>query len=182
MHSLDAAHLCSIADLFNTFRIAANPSVTFFVIVNPNSGPGKANTQPDPVYSGCMEQVKASNVIFLGYVDTKNGKRASSAITQDVATYAGWESAYAVAGIFFDDVTATKKLFSDYSGWAATAKSSVPLQLDKSPSSIPANVVSQLVTTDGIASFYYTDLGSSDPYANLPDNFATFVSMVAADS
>ena len=68
--------------------------------------------------------MKASNVIFLGYVDTKNGKRASSAITQDIATYAGWESAYAVAGIFFDDVTATKKLFSDYSGWAATAKSS----------------------------------------------------------
>lgn len=98
--------------------------MTFFVIVNPNTGPGDPNTQPDPVYSGCIEQVKAPNVILVGYVDTQYATRASSEILQDVATYAGWDSAYAVSGIFFDDVSATETLFAYYSGWASTAKES----------------------------------------------------------
>ena len=104
--------------------IPAQPSLTYFVIVNPNSGPGGANSQPDPTLAGCIEKLKAPNVILIGYVDTAYGQRAFSAVTQDVATYAGWDNAYSISGIFFDDVLATSEFFSDYSSWAATARAS----------------------------------------------------------
>ena len=98
--------------------------MTYFVIINPDSGPGSANSQPDPTLAACIERLKAPNAKLIGYVDTAYGQRASSAVTQDIATYAGWSSAYSVSGIFFDDVMATSKFFSDYSSWAATARAS----------------------------------------------------------
>ncbi|KAF7790890.1 hypothetical protein EIP86_001848 [Pleurotus ostreatoroseus] len=102
--------------------ISSNPTVPFFVIVNPASGPGGANTQPNSDYQGCVPKLKASNVKILGYVDTANGNRASSAVIQDIDTYAGWSSAYRPVGIFFDDVTPSSGLLSDYTTWTSSAR------------------------------------------------------------
>ena len=124
--SFSGPHLiCLIKFLLFSFRISAHPSTTFYIIVNPASGPGAANSQPNSDYQGCVPKLKASNVKIVGYVDTANGNRASSAVTQDIATYASWSTSYRPVGICFDDVTASSALFSIYSGWASTAKSSL---------------------------------------------------------
>ena len=93
------------------------------MIVNPASGPGGANTQPSSDYTGCVPKLIASNTKILGYVDTGNGGRSSAAVTQDIATYAGWHSAYRPTGIFFDDVTPSSSLFSIYSTWTSDVTS-----------------------------------------------------------
>lgn len=54
--------------------------------------------------------------------------------------------------------------------------------LYSAPSKVPASTINQLVSTDGIASLYITNLGEPNPYASIPSNFASFVSTVAADS
>lgn len=112
--------------LISLFRISANPSLPFYVIVNPDSGPGAANSQPDASsYQGCIPQLKShSNVKIVGYVPTGSGSRSQSAVNTDVATYAGWAAAYRPDGIFFDEVKPTSKLLSKYITYASTAKQS----------------------------------------------------------
>ena len=86
--------------------------------MNPASGPGGANTQPNSDYTGCIPKLVASNSKILGYVDTGNGGRASSAVSQDITTYAGWHSGYRPTGIFFDQVNPTSTYYSSYSTWS----------------------------------------------------------------
>lgn len=95
------------------------------MIVNPDSGPGGANTQPDTNYQGCLAQLKGnSNINFVGYVPTGNGSRSQSDVDADIATYAGWDSSYRPGGIFFDEVGTTSGLLSTYTAYAQTAKRS----------------------------------------------------------
>lgn len=106
--------------------ISAHRSTSFFLIVNPASGPGAPNSQPDPTsYQGCIPKLKAfSNVKVVGYVPTGAGSRAASAVNQDIATYAGWSAAFRPQGIFFDEVNPTPSLLSTYTAFAQTARSS----------------------------------------------------------
>lgn len=98
----------------------------FYIIINPNSGPGAAGSQPDATsYQGCIPQLKShSNVKLVGYVPTQDGSRSNSKVNADVSTYAGWASAYSLDGIFFDEVNPTSNLLSKYTTFANTARQS----------------------------------------------------------
>ena len=105
-------------------RLAENPSVPFYVIVNPDSGPGGAS-QPDANYQGCVPQLKSfSNAKLVGYVPTGYGDRSQSDVDSDVSTYAGWDVAYSLDGIFFDEVSTDEDVLAKYTAYASTAKSS----------------------------------------------------------
>lgn len=96
------------------------------MIVNPDSGPGAAGSQPDASsYQGCIPELKShSNVVVVGYVPTGDGTRSQSAVDTDVATYAAWSSAYRPDGIFFDEVNPTSNLLSLYTTYVQTARQS----------------------------------------------------------
>ncbi|OCH90716.1 hypothetical protein OBBRIDRAFT_730185 [Obba rivulosa] len=104
--------------------IAEHPALPFYIVVNPDTGPGATGSQPSSSYQGCVPLLKASNVKLLGYVDTAEAGRASSAVEADISTYADWESAYSVDGIFFDDVSGASSDLSTYETWTAFAKES----------------------------------------------------------
>ena len=98
----------------------------FYVIVNPDSGPGAAGSQPNAdSYQGCLPTLtESSNVVLVGYVATGYGSKSQAAVTKEVATYAGWDSAYRPSGIFFDEVEPTSEYLSLYTTYAQDARSS----------------------------------------------------------
>ncbi|KAJ7588496.1 Spherulation-specific family 4 [Mycena floridula] len=99
--------------------ISANPTLPFLFIVNPASGPGSANSQPDPAYQGCIPQLaNHANVRIIGYVSTVFGNRDVTAVVTDIATYAQWSAPYRPTGIFFDETNATSPLESQYQSYA----------------------------------------------------------------
>ncbi|KAJ6507504.1 Spherulation-specific family 4-domain-containing protein [Mycena vulgaris] len=94
--------------------ISAHPSTQFYIIINPNSGPGS----PDSLYQGCVAALPSSaNQITLGYIDVKAGNVAA-----DITTYAGWDSAARPTGIFFDGVSASANGVSTAQDYASQAK------------------------------------------------------------
>ena len=106
-------------------RITAHPSVPFYTIINPNSGPGDPNTQAGPEYQQCMPQLlNKTNVVVLGYVATGYGAQSEQArVTTDVNTYHGWRAAYRPDGIFFDEVSGLAADFATYQTFASHARS-----------------------------------------------------------
>ena len=104
--------------------MSANPSFPFYLIVNPASGPG-SGSQPDGNYQSCIPKLKqaSSNVVAVGYVPTGYGSDSQSGVTQQIATYAGWGSAYRPQGIFFDEVEPTSALLSLYTTYSQSARS-----------------------------------------------------------
>ena len=108
-----------------TNSINAHPTVPFWTIINPASGPGGANTQPGPEYQQCLPQLlNKPNVVVLGYVATSGGAAAQrSRVLRDVNTYAGWAASYRVKGIFFDEVSGQAADFATYTNFTSTARS-----------------------------------------------------------
>ena len=97
----------------------------FYAIINPDSGPGGANTQPGAEYQQCIPilQAASDNVVVLGYVASWDADPSkASGVTQDVNTYAGWNEAYRVDGIFFDQVSGTSADFSTYQNFVSHAQ------------------------------------------------------------
>ncbi|KAG6861049.1 hypothetical protein C0995_004550 [Termitomyces sp. Mi166 len=107
--------------------VPAYPDLQFIVVVNPNSGPGPAGSQPDANYQNCVTQLRNvsaanDNVKMIGYVLTGYGNRTSSEVFADVDTYAGWATAYHVEGIFFDEAANTPDMVSLYQSYASYVK------------------------------------------------------------
>ena len=105
--------------------IEAHPRMPFYAIINPDSGPGGANTQPGAEYQQCIPilQAASDNVVVLGYVASRDADPSkASGVTQDVNTYAGWNEAYRVDGIFFDQVSGTSADFSTYQDFVSHAQ------------------------------------------------------------
>ncbi|KAJ7479059.1 Spherulation-specific family 4 [Mycena latifolia] len=102
--------------------ITAFPGVQFYIIVNPNSGPGGGpGSQPDTTYGPAVASLRGhANVLLLGYVLTGYGTRAQADVTQDVETYAGWNTTWGVDGIFFDETQA--ELLFTYQAYAYTVR------------------------------------------------------------
>jgi hypothetical protein len=110
--------------------IAANPLLTFQLIINPSSGPGTSQYPSSNYITGLTKLNAHSNVKLLGYVYVSYGSRAQSAVQNDVSLYAGW-SAYTqsnirVDGIFFDEVpesytTADYNYLSSITAYARSA-------------------------------------------------------------
>jgi hypothetical protein len=86
--------------------IASHPSTPFYLIVNPDTGPG-ATAYPEEAYITAIAKLNSySNAHVLGYTYTNHGTRAQTEVENDIATYSNW-STYkgkdiSLAGIFFD--------------------------------------------------------------------------------
>ncbi|KAF1988341.1 hypothetical protein K402DRAFT_301296, partial [Aulographum hederae CBS 113979] len=87
------------------------PNLTFYVIVNPDSGPG-SSLCPETEYSSAIEALNDhANVQAIGYVDTNFTHRPLERVERDIEGYSNWEhlcrpnSKIKVTGIFFDDVS-----------------------------------------------------------------------------
>ncbi|KAF7378206.1 putative cell surface spherulin 4-like protein [Mycena sanguinolenta] len=94
--------------------IRTYPDVQFYVIVNPDSGPGPTDTN----YQAAVATLHGyANVLLVGYVYTSYGARPLDEVKQDIDTYAAWPSASSLAGIFFDEtqagLTSTYKAYTD---------------------------------------------------------------------
>ncbi|KAJ7468757.1 Spherulation-specific family 4-domain-containing protein [Mycena latifolia] len=96
--------------------ISAHPNTQFYIIINPDDGPG---SQPDPNYQACVSALSSStNQVVLGYVDTTSGNTLA-----DIDTYAGWDSSSRPTGIFLDGVPAGASSLSTSQGYVSHAKS-----------------------------------------------------------
>lgn len=87
--------------------IVANPTVTFDIIINPDSGPGSSDL-PDPPYITAIAQLNSyPNTNLHGYVHTLYAAETLAAIEANVTKYANWDSYteanISLAGIFFDE-------------------------------------------------------------------------------
>ncbi|KAJ5513320.1 Spherulation-specific family 4 [Penicillium fimorum] len=96
-------------DAWNTIydTVAAHPSIPFYLIINPSTGPGTTE-YPDEVFITAIAKLNSySNTKLLGYTYTKQGTRASSEVEKDIAVYAKWanyaEQNIRLSGIFFDE-------------------------------------------------------------------------------
>lgn len=86
--------------------ISAHPASPWYIIINPNSGPGSA-PQPDAGYAAGIKSLRAAgDVTLLGYVATTQGRRMPNDVIADIDTYHGWAEDVAVDGIFFDETGA----------------------------------------------------------------------------
>ncbi|KAI0332428.1 hypothetical protein GY45DRAFT_1433109 [Cubamyces sp. BRFM 1775] len=109
------------APLFQS--IAAHPAVPFWVIINPNTGPGNDGGQAPIEFQQCIPPLRAPNVVVLGYVHTSEGSvERQPGVTQDVNTYAGWNASYKPDGIFFDEVSEESKDLATYEGFVSHAR------------------------------------------------------------
>ncbi|KAG9073592.1 hypothetical protein FS749_014914 [Ceratobasidium sp. UAMH 11750] len=147
--------------------ITAYPTLPFYFIVNPNSGPGGVNTQPDANYQACVPKLRPSanpNVKLIAYVSTNYGNRAQLDVQADVRTYAQWASAYRPNGFFFDETDGNATKQSIYSGYASYAKSQIPnafITLNPGTSAVAAGFYTfadQIVTVEK----YFSDFSPSD--------------------
>ncbi|EJT77205.1 hypothetical protein GGTG_07117 [Gaeumannomyces tritici R3-111a-1] len=89
--------------LLTTLR--AHRSVSFDVIINPDSGPGGPGFGRDDVnYVAGATLLKAEpNVRTLGYVHTDYGRLPAAAVAANVSAWAAWPAAAAPRGVFFDE-------------------------------------------------------------------------------
>ncbi|KAF8146090.1 Spherulation-specific family 4 [Mycena galopus ATCC 62051] len=136
--------------------ISSYPNVQFYVIVNPDSGPGDPGSQPDTNYQAGVTALRThANVLLVGYVYTSYGDRSLADVEQDIDTYAGWKTAYSLAGIFFDETQ--PGLTSTYTAYAAAARSAA----------WPGRTTGYVIFNPG------EDIGSSN-YYSIADQIVTF--------
>ncbi|KAJ7777885.1 Spherulation-specific family 4 [Mycena maculata] len=108
--------------------ITDNPDLPFYLVINPDSGPG-ADATPSSDYTACLPTVLAlgSNVKLIGYVLTGYGVgRSSTDVLADVATYLNWPVSYRPTGIFFDETAATSEFLSQYTTYVNQVRTDIP--------------------------------------------------------
>ncbi|KAF8066774.1 Spherulation-specific family 4 [Lyophyllum atratum] len=151
--------------------ISTHRTLQFQIIVNPASGPGAANSQPDTNYQACVAQLRTTgaangnNVKILGYVATGFGNRAVSAVTADIDTYKGWTAAYRPEGIFFDEAATAASFLTNYQTFSARVKTDFGSTgyVVLNPGTVPAStgyfsIADIVVTFEG----FYSDFSASD--------------------
>jgi hypothetical protein len=84
------------------------------VIINPDSGPGTAVSQP---YVQLVKTLRDAGIEVLGYVSTQYGARDPALVNGEIARWREW---YGVDDIFFDEAPADAAGVSAYSAYAAT--------------------------------------------------------------
>lgn len=96
-------------DAWNTIydSIEAHPSIPFYLIINPSTGPGDTE-YPEEVFITAIAKLNSyPNANVLGYTHTKQGTRSSSEVEKEIATYAKWATYTGknirLSGIFFDE-------------------------------------------------------------------------------
>lgn len=88
------------SDTYKLLEAIRSSNINFYIIVNPNNGPG---TSTDQNYQNFIDNIVGANGIPIGYVYTSYGKRSITDIINDVET---WTKLYkGIRGIFFDQIT-----------------------------------------------------------------------------
>ncbi|KUJ17374.1 uncharacterized protein LY89DRAFT_684436 [Mollisia scopiformis] len=91
--------------------LSSYPSVTFDVIINPDSGPGSTVYPDSNFIAGIAELNSYPNANLLGYVHTSYATRNLTVVESEIAQYENWskyeDADIAVAGIFFDEAPDT---------------------------------------------------------------------------
>ncbi|CAE6476461.1 unnamed protein product [Rhizoctonia solani] len=157
--------------------VTMHPNLPFYFIINPGSGPGAANSQPDTNYQACIPKLRPTinpNTKVLGYVPTWFADTTrSSEVQEDVRTYARWDSAYRPTGIFFDQTptnSSTQSLYSGYTSYAKSQISNAFVTLNPGTKATAAfyNFADQIVSVENYYSEFSPSLyttGSSTPAA-----------------
>ncbi|KAL3434400.1 Spherulation-specific family 4 [Aspergillus tetrazonus] len=90
--------------------IETSPTLTFLVIVNPNSGPGlPEHPSPDASYSQQVPRLNTyRNVLTIGYIRVDYCRKPLQEALAEIARYASWSEQYettglGVRGIFVDE-------------------------------------------------------------------------------
>ncbi|KAF8920300.1 Spherulation-specific family 4 [Mucidula mucida] len=106
--------------------ITAHATLPFYLVINPASGSGSVNSQPDSSYQQCVAELLAlgQNGRVLGYVATGHGNRASESVIADVQTYAQWSESYRPSGIFFDEAASDAGSVTKYTAYTNSVASS----------------------------------------------------------
>ncbi|KAJ6476397.1 Spherulation-specific family 4-domain-containing protein [Mycena sanguinolenta] len=95
--------------------ISANSNAQWYIIINPDTGPGPT----DELYETCVTEIPPSvNQVIMGFVDTTAGN-----VLGDIDTYAGWPTSSRPHGIFFDEISPTASQLSTYQSYVSHAQS-----------------------------------------------------------
>ncbi|KAF8123825.1 Spherulation-specific family 4-domain-containing protein [Mycena galopus ATCC 62051] len=95
--------------------ISANSNAQWYIIINPDSGPGPE----DELYETCVSQIPASaNQVTMGFIDA-DGEN----VLGDIDTYAGWPNTSRPHGIFFANILPTASQLSAYQSYVSHAQS-----------------------------------------------------------
>lgn len=96
----------------------SHPSVPLLAVVNPGSGPGKAQ---DPSYASGIKSLQASGVSVIGYVHTSWASRPLAEVEADIASYLAWYPS--LDGIFVDEMQSLAGSEAYYASLAASIRS-----------------------------------------------------------
>jgi hypothetical protein len=89
-------------------QATATASRVGVMIMNPDSGPGKAKNSD---YVNAVKNAQAAGIKVIGYVHTREGKRKAMDVKTEIDQYKTW---YAVDGIFLDEVAGSTKNLTYY--------------------------------------------------------------------
>ena len=113
--------------------LSSYPSVSFTIVVNPDSGPG-SSAGPDTDYAPALARLNSyPNARVIGYVHTSYGSQPASALNANVTHWQNWNS-YAqtagnqnttIGGIFFDETPTANSNIAYMNNAAAFAKSTL---------------------------------------------------------
>nr|GAT48582.1 predicted protein [Mycena chlorophos] len=140
--------------------ISAYPNIPWYIIINPDNGPGSA----DATYQSCVASLPtASSRTILGYVDSS---QESSTVTGNIAAYSSWPTSVRPTGIFFDQVQAgDSSAYQNYVSAARNAGFSF-VALDPGEAVDPSYTsLADLVNTyeSGYSSFSSSSIGGTLP-------------------
>ncbi|EEB89226.1 hypothetical protein MPER_12700, partial [Moniliophthora perniciosa FA553] len=170
---------------------SAHPSLPFYLVINPDSGPGLPQTQPNSDYAGCIPQLRnaSPNVHIIGYVHTNYGSQPVEAVNANVTTYAGWSAAYRPDGIFFDEAASNAGNVSYFSTLASQARAAFgpdsPVILNPGTTADAGYYpFSTLIITAEISMMIFHKIGAifltDAEYASTPTDWENFVNLVEA--
>ncbi len=146
---LDPAGLLALA------RRGALPE---YVVINPDSGPGRA-AQAD--YRRAIDALRAASAEVLGYVPTGWGARPRAAAAADIEHYRHW---YGVDGIFLDEAAHSAEEIPYYAALARVARGTVVLN----PGLVPArgyfDIADVVVTYEGPVAGYAEGVRRAPPW------------------
>ncbi|KAJ7194919.1 Spherulation-specific family 4-domain-containing protein [Mycena pura] len=102
-----------------TEAITAYPTTQWYIVINPNNGPGPLEpSSEESLYQNCVAALPSSdNQIVMGFIKTTEGN-----VTADIDTYAGWDVSSRPNGIFFDNISSTESMLGTYQGYVSHAK------------------------------------------------------------
>ncbi len=114
VHAAIPAYFDPQSSLYWRVLTSGTGPAPYWVIINPNNGPGSA-AQAD--YQNAVTAARQAGEHVLGYVLTGYGRRSPADVAADVARYHSW---YGVNSIFFDEAPVKAAYLGAYQGYVAS--------------------------------------------------------------